>query len=139
MDRQSSTVATPDMLAQPSRSTAALPVRRLAAGEVQCACGIAQAVVGIALGQPEPRPDAPRTPARAAAFARQIAMYLTHVGFGLPMAEIGKAFGRDRTTVVHACHLVEDRRDEARFDVLLDYLEQAAAALQAANRLNRQD
>jgi chromosomal replication initiation ATPase DnaA len=64
-------------------------------------------------------------------------MYLTHVGFGLPMAEIGKAFGRDRTTVVHACHLVEDRRDEARFDVLLDYLEQAAAALQAANRLNR--
>jgi chromosomal replication initiation ATPase DnaA len=65
-------------------------------------------------------------------------MYLAHVGFGLSMAEVGKAFGRDRTTVVHACHLIEDRRDERRFDDLLDQLEQAAVALHAAARINRQ-
>jgi chromosomal replication initiation ATPase DnaA len=53
-------------------------------------------------------------------------MYLAHVGFGLSMAEVGRAFGRDRTTVVHACHLIEDRRDEVRFDQMLDHLEQAA-------------
>lgn len=79
-----------------------------------------------------------RRPFRAAAFARQIAMYLAHVGFGLSMAEVGRAFGRDRTTVVHACHLIEDRRDERRFDDLLDHLEQAAIELRAAARINRQ-
>jgi hypothetical protein len=32
---------------------------------------------------------------------------------GFPWPVIGRAFGRDRTTVVHACHVIEDRRDEA--------------------------
>jgi hypothetical protein len=136
MDRQSST-ATPDAPAGPPRSPAALPRRWIAASDVQRACNIAHAVVAVGLDQGGTSPEAPRKPARAAAFARQIAMYLAHVGFGLSMAEIGKAFGRDRTTVVHACHLVEDRRDEACFDDLLDHLEQAATALRAANRIKR--
>ena len=32
------------------------------------------------------------------------------------MSEIGAAFGRDRTTVGHACNVVEDRRDDAAFE-----------------------
>ena len=100
----------------------------------ESACTIAKGVVAMVLEEDLGRQDR-RT--RAAAFARQIAMYLAHVGFGLSMADVGRAFGRDRTTVVHACHLIEDRRDERRFDDLLDHLEQAALALRAA-RINRQ-
>ena len=43
------------------------------------------------------------------AFARQVAMYLAHVGCGLTLTEVGRLFARDRTTVAHACSLVEDR------------------------------
>lgn len=59
----------------------------------------------------------------AEAFARQVAMYLAHVGFGLSLSEVGRVFARDRTTVAHACALVEDRRDAAPFDRALDLLE----------------
>lgn len=52
----------------------------------------------------------------SAARARQLAMYLCHVVFGQTLAEIGAAFGRDRTTVSHACALIEDMRDDPRFD-----------------------
>lgn len=44
--------------------------------------------------------------------ARQLAMYLMHVALQRPMAEVGSFFGRDRTTVSHACHCVEDKRVE---------------------------
>ena len=47
---------------------------------------------------------------------RQIAMYVTHVTLGISMPEVGRGFARDRTTVRHACHLVEDMRDDVDFD-----------------------
>lgn len=47
---------------------------------------------------------------------RQIAMYVAHVVLQLTMGEVGRGFGRDRTTVLHACHLVEDLRDDPEFD-----------------------
>jgi hypothetical protein len=144
MDRQFSTAVTPDRPAPPLQPATAMTRPRLAPGDVQRACDIAEAVVATALGRyPTSRfescPQTAPVPARAAAFARQIAMYLAHVGFGLSMAEIGRAFGRDRTTVLHACHLIEDRRDEVRFDQQLDHLEQAAIALRAASGINRKD
>ena len=58
-----------------------------------------------------------------AAFARQIAMYLVHVVYGLSMAEVAVRFGRDRSTASHACHRVEDLRDDPRFDRQLVHLE----------------
>jgi hypothetical protein len=58
-----------------------------------------------------------------AAFARQIAMYLAHVGFALSFETIGQAFGRDRTTVAHACRVVEDGRDDIWFDCRVATLE----------------
>jgi len=131
MDRQSSATVPP--LLAPTPRLNPFPRRRPAANDVERDCAIVQAVVAITF-QCRPGPATPPTPARAAAFARQIAIYIAHVGFGLSMADIGKAFGRDRTTVVHACHLIEDRRDDSRFDVLLDHLEQAAGALRAADR-----
>lgn len=57
------------------------------------------------------------------ALARQVAMYLAHVGCGLSMTAAGRLFGRDRTTVAHACLIVEDRRDDPLFDRALDLLE----------------
>lgn len=57
------------------------------------------------------------------AFARQIAMYLAHVGFGLSFEIIGHAFGRDRTTVAHACRVVEEARDDIWFDCRVATLE----------------
>lgn len=56
--------------------------------------------------------------------ARQVAMYLMHCAFGISLTEIGYAFARDRTTVSHACRLIEDRRDTASFDFLLTNLEE---------------
>ena len=64
-----------------------------------------------------------------AAFARQSAMYLAHVSFGLSFSEIGRAFGRDRTTAAHACRLIEDRRDDPAVDAVLGQLESACCAL----------
>lgn len=57
------------------------------------------------------------------AFARQAAMYLAHVAFGLTYTEVGRAFGRDRTTAAHACRLIEERRDDPAVDALLAALE----------------
>ena len=54
--------------------------------------------------------------------ARQVAMYLTHVIFGISLSEVGRLYGRDRTTAGHACRRIEDRRDDSDFDRLLDAL-----------------
>lgn len=63
------------------------------------------------------------------AFARQVAMYLAHVTFGLTLTTVGRAFGRDRTTVSHACALVEDARDNPEFDRTLEIIEAIARHL----------
>jgi hypothetical protein len=65
----------------------------------------------------------------AEAFARQVAMYLAHVGLGLTFTAVARLFGRDRRTVAHACALVEDRRDAASLDHTLDLLEGAVRLL----------
>ncbi|GGA76181.1 hypothetical protein GCM10011385_32740 [Nitratireductor aestuarii] len=46
---------------------------------------------------------------------------------GLSMAEVGRGFGRDRTTVMHACHLIEDMRDDAEFDQIVRMTERITA------------
>ena len=63
------------------------------------------------------------------AFARQSAMYLAHVSFGLSYSEVGRAFGRDRTTAAYACRLIEDRRDDPAVDAVLGSLENACGML----------
>jgi chromosomal replication initiation ATPase DnaA len=61
--------------------------------------------------------------------ARQLAMYLAHVGLGLSFTRVGICFGRDRTTVRHACALIEDGRDDPRAEFGLAAVETALAAL----------
>ena len=50
-------------------------------------------------------------------------MYLTHVSCGLSLTEVGHIFARDRTTVAHACAVIEDRRDDPVFDRALELME----------------
>jgi chromosomal replication initiation ATPase DnaA len=57
------------------------------------------------------------------AFARQVAMYLAHTGFELGFATISRVFDRDPTTVSHACHIVEEGRDDLWLDCRLEVLE----------------
>jgi chromosomal replication initiation ATPase DnaA len=67
-----------------------------------------------------------------AAFARQVAMYLAHVAWGLTLTEVGTVFSRDRTTVAHACGLIEDLRDDPVLDRSLELLEGVLRALSPA-------
>lgn len=58
---------------------------------------------------------------------RQVGMYVSHVALGLTMTQVGRGFGRDRSTVMHACHLVEDMRDDGEFDHIVATVERIAA------------
>ncbi len=58
-------------------------------------------------------------------------MYLAHVGCGMTLTEAGWLFGRDRTTVAHACMVVEDKRDDPIWDQMLDLLERVVPLIAA--------
>ncbi|SHE63190.1 dnaA protein helix-turn-helix [Kaistia soli DSM 19436] len=64
-----------------------------------------------------------RGPARVA-FARHLAIYLARTRLGLSFAETGRLFERDRTTAAHACRRIEESRDDAATDALVDRLDQ---------------
>lgn len=60
---------------------------------------------------------------KGVAQARQVAMYIAHVGLGFSLTDVGRVFRRDRTTVAHACAVIEDLRDQPSFDFALQCLE----------------
>lgn len=69
------------------------------------------------------------TARRASVHRRQITMYLGHTMLGLPLTTIGAVLGRDRTTVSHACHMVEDRRDDAAYEHFIAAAERIVSAV----------
>jgi len=84
---------------------------------------LAAEVVGYALGvAADDILDAGRGSSDVA-FARQVAVYLCHTGFEFSLTRVAAAFGRDRSTIAHACHSIEDRRDEPHFDLWVGSLE----------------
>lgn len=87
------------------------------------AAQLAAGVASYALGVNSTEILEPARGSARAAFARQVAMYLCHVAFELSLSRVAQAFGRDRSTVAHACHTIEDRRDEESFDAWIDALE----------------
>ncbi|MBS4084096.1 MAG: DNA replication initiation ATPase, partial [Rhizobiales bacterium] len=70
-----------------------------------------------------------RRSSRRVSTARQIGMYLAHTAGGLPLAKVAEYFGRDRSTAAHACRLIEDRRDDRKFDAELSELEDLLYAI----------
>ena len=109
-------------------STPSACVRQPPISSTQICHGIAE-LVAHGFGLDAATLMSPTRGARRAAYARQVAMYLAHVGFALSFEAIGRAFDRDRTTVSHACRVVEDSRDDPRLDCRLASLETMCAAL----------
>lgn len=96
---------------------------------VQWLCDLVIIATAAAFSLPADELRAKTRRAPDAAFARQTAMYLAHVNLGLGFREVGVAFRRDRTTVMRACALVEERRDDPVVDALLGSLEGFCSAL----------
>lgn len=91
----------------------------------QLACNFVKTSVAMVLSVPVDHLNAQTRRTANVAFARQVAMYITHVTLGMSLGAVGRVFGRDRTTVAHACRLIEDRRDEPLVDFLVDCLERS--------------
>jgi hypothetical protein len=66
---------------------------------------------------------------RLAAHSRQIAMYVCHVALSISVDDIAASFGRERSTVAHACHLVEDRRDDPAYEDFVSAVERMVTAI----------
>ncbi|HTO30862.1 MAG TPA: helix-turn-helix domain-containing protein [Pararhizobium sp.] len=66
---------------------------------------------------------------RTSCHVRQISMYVCHVVLQISLTDIGHAFGRDRTTVSHACNVVEDRRDDTAFDEFVSSVERVITSV----------
>ena len=101
-------------------------------------CDLAATATAAAFALPVGELQATTRRAPYVAFARQSAMYLSHVAFGLSYSEVGRAFGRDRTTAAYACRLVEDRRDDPAVDAMLGPLEMACGSLRRRFTAERQ-
>lgn len=71
----------------------------------------------------------PKRCVRSIARVRQIGMYVAHTYFGMTMSEVAVGFARDRTTVMYACHLVEDLRDDMDFDAVVSSFERAVGSV----------
>ncbi|MFK3778213.1 helix-turn-helix domain-containing protein [Agrobacterium sp. NPDC089420] len=110
--------------------------RRPVAGreEVPRLCRLVCQLTGEMVRLTGDRLTARRDSRRTECHIRQIAMYVCHVQLGMPMSDIAPCFGRDRTTVGHACQVVEDRRDEPAFDEFVATLERLAGGIFCAMR-----
>ncbi len=92
---------------------------------------LAEAAVTRACNVPLSEMRAPTRRKAPVAFARQMAMYLSHVALGVSLTRTAACFGRDRTTASHACRVIEERRDDPEFDLRLCHLEEALAKMAA--------
>src|SRR6218665_1405538 len=86
------------------------PVLRPAVLPARTICRIVRQVAAEMLMLASDRVQMRRDRRRANCHVRQIAMYVCHVALGISLSDIGQAFGRDRTTVSHACGGGEGRR-----------------------------
>ncbi len=88
----------------------------------QMAVAMAAGAMGVGVEGVEGDSRSPRH-----VLARQVAMYIASVGFGMSYARVAAALGRDRSTIQHACRVVEDRRDDPAFDRWIEALEVTAS------------
>jgi chromosomal replication initiation ATPase DnaA len=86
---------------------------------------LVEAAVAAVFAVPVAHLRAARRGTAPVAFARQTAIYLAHTVLGLSYTAIARAVGRDRTTVAHACRILEQRRDDPAIDAIVGRLEHA--------------
>ncbi|MGF6172332.1 helix-turn-helix domain-containing protein [Ensifer sp. 4252] len=108
---------------------AAMPVGQSGAREIstRLTCRLVQNLTAEAVHLAADRMPLLRDKRRARCHVRQIAMYVCHVVLQISQGDIANAFERDRTTVRHACSVVEDRRDAADFDAFVETIERLVA------------
>ncbi len=99
--------------------------------EERACAELTKTLVAGVLGVPNDELSKSSRAAPAAAYARQVAMYLTHVVFAVNMTAVGRAFGRDRATVAHACRVIEAERENSEVDSLLERMSRALDVLTA--------
>lgn len=107
------------------------------------ACCFCLQLVSFALEVPLRDLCGPNRGVADVALARQVAMYLAHTKLSISQVEVGLHFKRDKSTVTHACQLVEAKRDEEPFEHLVSQLETMLDAMemvsgQVGNRLAAQ-
>lgn len=91
--------------------------------QLRLMCETVRRVVAELQGMTDDRKQERTDMRRAACHVRQIGMYVCHVSLQLSLTDIGFGFGRDRTTVAHACKMVEDRRDDTAYDEFVSLVE----------------
>jgi len=110
------------------RRREAAPARHPVDPADRARAGFVAYLVSVATGIDVPRIISRTRSSARAARARQLAMYLAHIGFAWPLKRVGDAFGRDRTTASHAVQRIEDLRDKPGFDALIEGLETCVRA-----------
>ena len=111
----------PDLLASPHAALATpCPAPDIEAERVR---RLIETTIGDVFGVPQADLSRQSRGKAPVALARQAAMYLAHVACGLNLTDVGRIFARDRTTVAHACAVIEDRRDDPVFDRALELME----------------
>ncbi len=124
MDRQGDEMKLEQIVNKMAGGRAAARVaRERQAAQDRARAGFVIDLVAMSTGVPAAQIHAPTRHNARAARARQIAMYMAYVAYGWPLARIGEAFSRDRTTAGYACRLIEDMRDDPAFDARLERLE----------------
>lgn len=70
----------------------------------------------------------PKRDSKEIARVRQIGMYIARVTLCLNIRLIADGFARDKSTVTHACHVIEDLRDDDEFDAIITRVEVVVSA-----------
>jgi len=99
------------------------PLRSLSGREAARLRHVIETTIGDVFGVPQADLSRQSRGKAPVALARQVAMYLAHVACRLSLTDVGQIFARDRTTVAHACAVIEDRRDDPVFDRTLELME----------------
>ena len=111
------------------RGGAPTPQGSPSAGEAARLRRIIEGAIGDIFGVPQADLSKPSRGKAPVALARQVAMYVAHVSCGLSLTQVGHVFARDRTTVAHACAVIEDKRDDPVFDRALELMEWIVPAM----------
>jgi chromosomal replication initiation ATPase DnaA len=86
--------------------------------------GLAQAIAAQIYAVTAAEMGGPTRGRPRAARARQIAIHLARSVFDLSQLQLAAAFGRDRSTICHACNLIARLREENdEFDSTLRWME----------------
>lgn len=112
----------------------AMDVARYSASKIEAEVKMAQceAVIDIVSAYFNVSSKDLRSPSRSAApvaRVRQVGMYVAHTTLQLTMQDVGAGFARDRTTVKHAVHVIEDLREDIEFDAIIAIIERLVGVL----------